>query len=65
MGVLTSCVTTQKEFPTDKQLVDIWKLESETGVKYFVYKDRFVTEKELDSLVSLEVNESIKEIFKK
>ena len=65
MGGLTSCVTTQKEFPTDKQLVDIWKLESETGVKYFVYIDRFVTEKELDSLVSLEVNESIKEIFKK
>lgn len=64
LGLLTSCVTTQNEvFPTSQQIVDIWKLERETGVKYFVYKDRFVTEKEFDSLISIEVDDAIKRMF--
>jgi hypothetical protein len=64
IGMVTSCVTVQREeFPTSQELVDIWSKERETGVKYYPYEGRFVTEKELDSLVSIEVDQAIQRMF--
>lgn len=62
--VLVSCGSLRPKDPTSQLLVDLWNIERETGIKHFIYKDRIVTETELDSLISLEVDSAIEKMFK-
>lgn len=65
LSLMTSCVINKPMDRFDRQMVRIWQMEKETGMKYYLYNNKIVNEKQYDSLISIEVDRAIVKMFKK
>jgi hypothetical protein len=62
---MTSCVINKPIDRFDRQMVQIWQMEKETGMKYYPHNNKIVNENQCDSLISVEVDRAIVRMFKK
>ena len=62
---MTSCVINKPMDRFDRKMVQIWQMEKETGMKYYLYNNKIVNENQYDSLISVEVDRAIVRMFKK
>lgn len=65
LTLMTSCAINKPMDRFDQRMVQIWQMEKETGMKYYLHNDRIVNEKQYDSLISVEVDRAIVKMFKK
>lgn len=47
-----------------KELIGIWEKEKVSGIKYFKYKNKWITETQMDSVITVVHNSVIKKISK-
>ena len=65
LSLMTSCVINKPADRFDRQMVQIWQMEKETGMKYYLHNNKIVNENQYDSLISVEVDRAIVQMFKK
>lgn len=65
LSLMTSCVINKPMDRFDRQMVQIWQMEKETGMKYYLYNNKIVNERQYDSLIGVEVDRAIVRMFKK
>jgi hypothetical protein len=61
---MTSCVINKPMERFDQQMVQMWQMEKETGIKYYLYNNKIVNETQYDSLIGIEVDSVIIRISK-
>lgn len=64
LSLMTSCVINKPMDRFDQQMVQMWQMEKETGVKYYLYNNKIVNENQYDSLIGIEVDSVIIRISK-
>lgn len=47
-----------------KELIGVWEKERVSGIKYFKYKNKWITETQMDSVITAVHNATIKELSK-
>ena len=64
LSLMTSCVINKPMERFDQQMVQMWQMEKETGIKYYLYNNKIVNETQYDSLIGIEVDSVIIRISK-